>query len=343
MIPTIAWHPDPPAVRILDQTRLPAAEVFLDLTEVDSLCEAIATLRVRGAPAIGIAGGYGVALAALRAAAEDEASADARVEDAAARLRAVRPTATNLAWGVARVRQRYRDARAEGRSPGSAAAAALAEAGAIHEEDLEASRAMGRAGAALVPRRGRVLTHCNTGGLATGGLGTALAVVFEAARAGREPSVFVDETRPLLQGARLTAWELEREGIAATLIVDGAAAWLMASRGVDLILVGADRIAANGDTANKVGTYGLAVAAARHRVPFYVVAPLSTFDATIASGSEIPVEERAAEEVRSILATPIAPRGVPVWNPAFDVTPAELIAGWVTERGLLRPPFRDRA
>lgn len=343
MTPTIAWSPDPPAVRILDQTRLPSAEVFLDLTEVDSLCEAIAMLRVRGAPAIGIAGAYGVALAALRAAARDEASADARVEDAAARLRSVRPTATNLAWGVARVRQRYRDARTQGKAPLAAATAALAEAGAIHEEDLEASRAMGRAGAALVPQGGRVLTHCNTGGLATGGLGTALAVVFEAARAGREPSVFVDETRPLLQGARLTAWELGREGIAATLIVDGAAAWLMASRGVDLVLVGADRIAANGDTANKVGTYGLAVAAARHRVPFYVVAPLSTFDANIAGGSEIPVEERAAEEVRSILEIPIAPRTVPVWNPAFDVTPAELIAGWVTERGILRPPFRNPA
>jgi len=342
MIPTIAWNPDPPAVRILDQTRLPAAEVFLDLSEIDALCEAIASLRVRGAPAIGIAGGYGVALAAAQAAG-DAASADARVEAAAERLRAVRPTAANLAWGVGRVRQRYRDARAEGKPPAAAAAAALAEAGGIHEEDLEASRAMGRAGVTLVPQRGRVLTHCNTGGLATGGLGTALAVVFEAARAGREPSVFVDETRPLLQGARLTAWELEREGIPATLLVDGAAAWLMASRGVDLVLVGADRIAANGDTANKVGTYGLAVSAARHRVPFYIVAPLSTFDARIASGREIPVEERAAEEVRSVLASPIAPRAVAVWNPAFDVTPAELIAGWVTERGLLRPPFRAPA
>lgn len=341
MIPTIAWHPDPPAVRILDQTRLPAAEVFLELTEIASLCEAIAKLRVRGAPAIGIAGAYGVALAAHLAAAADPATADARVAAAAARLAAVRPTATNLAWGVARVGRRYRAARAAGRAPGPAAAEALEEAGAIHEEDLEASRAMGRNGVALVPPRGRVLTHCNTGGLATGGLGTALAVVFEAARAGREPSVFVDETRPLLQGARLTAWELEREGIPATLLVDGAAAWLMASRGVDLVLVGADRIAVNGDTANKVGTYGLAVSAARHRVPFYVVAPHSTFDATIASGREIPVEERAAEEVRSILEAPIAPQRTPVWNPAFDITPAELIAGWVTERGLLRPPFRE--
>jgi methylthioribose-1-phosphate isomerase len=202
---------------------------------------------------------------------------------------------------------------------------------------------MGEAGAALIPHRGRVLTHCNTGGLATGGLGTALAVVFAAARAGREPRVLVDETRPLLQGARLTAWELEREGIEATLLVDGAAAWRMAEHGVDLVLVGADRIAANGDTANKVGTYGLAVAAARHRVPFYVVAPCSTLDPALATGAEIPVEERPADEVRTWGGMALAPRGTRVWNPAFDVTPAELIAGWVTERGTLRPPFPSPA
>ena len=343
MIPTIAWAPDRPAVRILDQTRLPATEVFLDLTEIDAICEAIAELRVRGAPAIGIAGAYGVALAAHRASRHPGTAADPEVEQAAARLRAVRPTAANLAWGVSRALQRYRESRAQGKAPGSAAAAALAEARAIHEEDLEASRAMGRAGVLLVPQRGKILTHCNTGGLATGGLGTALAVVFEAARVGREPRVFVDETRPLLQGARLTAWELEREGIAATLLVDGAAAWLFATRGVDLVLVGADRIAANGDTANKIGTYGVALAAARHRVPFYVVAPISTFDSEIPSGAAIPVEERGADEVRTIRRTPIAPAGVRVWNPAFDVTPAELIAGWVTERGIVRPPFRNPA
>ena len=346
MISTIAWvekdREGHARIRILDQTWLPQTEVFLELTGVPALSEAIQSLRIRGAPALGIAGAYGVALAAeqaAQAAAADPQEADRCVERAAQEIRAVRPTAANLAWGADRTLRRYVDARARGLDPRGAAAAVLEEARAIHEEDLEASRAMGKAGVPLVPQGGRVLTHCNTGGLATGGLGTALAVVFEAAYAGRRPHVFVDETRPLLQGARLTAWELQREGIDATLLVDGAAAWLIASQGVDLVLVGADRIALNGDTANKVGTYGLALAAARHRVPFYVVAPSSTFDMSLASGTEIQVEERPADEVRNLGGAPIAPRAIPVWNPAFDVTPAELIAGWVTDRGILLPPF----
>jgi methylthioribose-1-phosphate isomerase len=351
MIPTIAWSPDlrRAAIRILDQTRLPREEAYLDLETIPDLCEAILALRVRGAPAIGIAGAYGVALAARLAVEERERSHRAggahaapgltellcAIEAAAARLRAVRPTAVNLAWAIDRVLARLRA------SGGDLAAIALAEARAIHDEDLAMSRAMGEHGAALLPQGARVLTHCNTGGLATGGLGTALAVVFAAHDQGKAPRVFVDETRPLLQGARLTMWELMRAGIPATLIVDGAAAWAMKRHRVDAVLVGADRIAANGDAANKIGTYGLAIAAARHGVPFYVVAPSSTFDPALPSGDAIPIEERPAVEVLAggmggATGAGAASRIATVWNPAFDVTPAELITGWVTEQGVRR-------
>lgn len=359
-LPTIDWT-EQGTIRLLDQTRLPREEVYLELDSIPELCEAILALRVRGAPAIGIAGAYGVALAARRAlevvTGEPSTAAPgqdggrqaalALIEADAARLRAVRPTAVNLAWAIDRVLERLRERIAGGiargmsgggserasgdavATPAELAAAALAEARAIHAEDLAMSRAMGEHGAALLPHGTRVLTHCNTGGLATGGLGTALAVVFAAHEQGKAPSVFVDETRPLLQGARLTMWELARVGIPATLLVDGAAAWAMKRHRIDAVLVGADRVAANGDAANKIGTYGLAIAAARHGVPFYVVAPGSTFDPALASGEAIPIEERPAEEV-----LPGGRGGV--WNPAFDVTPAELITGWVTEEGVRR-------
>jgi len=346
MIPTIAWVENEAApagaVRLLDQTRLPHAEVYLTLGDLDALCAAIARLSVRGAPALGIAGAYGLALAARRAARDDLRPAGllAALEPARTQLCAVRPTAVNLAWGVARVWRRVESGAAAGQTAQALAGEALAEARTIHEEDLAMSRAMGRHGAALLVPGARVITHCNTGGLATGGLGTALAVVFAAAAAGKAPHVWVDETRPLLQGARLTTWELAREGIAATLLVDGAAAWAMARGRVDIALVGADRIAANGDAANKIGTYALAVAAARHRIPFYIVAPSSTFDLSLPAGAAIPVEERDAAEVAACHEAPVAPAGQAVWNPAFDVTPAELIAGWVTEHGVLKPPFR---
>jgi len=346
VVPTVGWTGSAldGAVRLLDQTLLPEREVQLEIRDLERLAEAIGALRVRGAPAIGIAGAYGVALSAARAARESAGAAAAIrvVEEDASRLASVRPTAVNLAWAVGRVARRVRDALSSGASAADAAVAALDEARAIHAEDLDMSRAMGEAGLALVPDRARIVTHCNTGGLATGGLGTALAVVFAAARAGRRPRVFADETRPLLQGARLTSWELLRAGIEATLLVDGAAAWLMASRGVDVVLVGADRIAANGDTANKIGTYGLAVAAGRHGVPFYVVAPSSTLDPACPSGREIVVEERPADEVRAFRGRAAAPREAAVWNPAFDVTPASLITGWITEAGLVRPPFGTR-
>ncbi len=350
MTPTIAWVGDAEtaAIRILDQTRLPEEEVYLELREIPPLCEAIAPLRIRGAPAIGIAGAYGVALAAQRAVGSEAGDEQIRaaVARAAEQLRAARPTAVNLAWGVDRIVERFAAAWGSERGVTAArraAAAALAGARAVHEEDLAMSRAMGAAGARLVPEGGRIITHCNTGGLATGGLGTALAVAFRAQEEGKAPRVFVDETRPLLQGARLTTWELLRAGIAATLIVDGAAAWRMATGGADLVLVGADRVAANGDAANKIGTYALAIVAARHGVPFYVVAPSSTFDLECPRGSEIVIEARPAEEVRSFRGRAAAPPEVEVWNPAFDVTPAELIAGWVTEGGVRRPPFSELA
>ncbi len=335
MIPTIEWTDA--GIRILDQTRLPAEEKTLELRDLESICEAIASLRVRGAPAIGIAGAYGVAWMARQA--TGERRFDEHIEAAAQTLRTVRPTAVNLAWAVDRTMKRLRETRRQGGSPEEAAASALTEAQAILEEDLEASRRMGRAGVAILERGCRVLTHCNAGGLATGGLGTALAVIYEAARTGLDPHVYASETRPLLQGARLTAWEMVREKIRVTVVVDGARAWLMETRGVDVVLTGADRVAANGDAANKIGTLDAAILAARHGVPFYIVAPGSTFDFSVPSGREIPVELRAAAELRRLGEHHLAPEGAEVWNPAFDVTPASLISGWITERGILQPPF----
>ncbi len=333
MIPTIEWADD--SIRLIDQTLLPETEEYLDITELDDLCEAIASLRVRGAPALGIAGAYGVSLIAR--AARTEADPLACVQKGAERLRGVRPTAVNLAWAVNRMMVEYERSAAE--DPDGAAEAVLRKARALHENDLAASRAMGDFGAELLSKDARILTHCNTGGLATGGLGTALAVPFAAARQDKNPEVFVAETRPLLQGARLTAWELVRENIKATVLVDGARAWLMETGRVDIVLVGADRIAANGDTANKIGTLSAAVAAARYDIPFYIVAPASTFDLSLPTGVQIPVEQRAPEEVMYMGDKQLAPEGCQIWNPAFDVTPAELIAGWVTEYGIVEPPF----
>ncbi len=336
MIPTIEWRGD--SIVILDQRALPEREEYLHIRSVDVLCDAIATLAIRGAPALGIAGAYGVALAA-RVESGRAAEAERVVREAASRIAGVRPTAVNLAWGVERTLEAWKNAFGSRSDARAAAAAALEEARRIHEEDLELSRRMGRAGAALLPDPATVITHCNTGGLATGGLGTALAVVFEAHRQGKQIHVYADETRPLLQGARLTAWELLREGIGCTVMVDGAAAALMSRRKVDAVLVGADRIARNGDVANKVGTYGLAVAAAHHGVPFYVVAPSTSFDPSVPDGSGICIEERPADEVRTLGGVRVAPENAAAWNPAFDVTPSSLVSGWISEQGLVSPPF----
>jgi methylthioribose-1-phosphate isomerase len=322
--PTLEWVDG--ALRVIDQRRLPGALEFLDCRTVADVADAIATLAVRGAPAIGAAAAYGVALG-VAAAPSDRALEAAR--EAAEVLIATRPTAVNLAWGARQVVDAVADA---------GAAAALPTAHRIAAEDLAACRAMGSFGAALVPSGARVLTHCNAGSLATVGYGTAVGVIRSAFAAGRVAHVWVDETRPVLQGARLTAWELDRLGIPATLVADVMAGSLMASGDVDCVVVGADRIAANGDVANKIGTYGLAVLAAHHGIPFLVAAPRSTIDPATPSGASIVVEERSAEEVVTIGGVRIAPEGMPALNRAFDVTPASLVTAIVTEAGVAQPP-----
>ncbi len=306
--PTIEWVGG--RVRLIDQRLLPGRLELVEAATVAELGGLITTLAVRGAPALGAAGAMGVALAHVRG--EDTAAA-------AAALIATRPTAVNLAWGARRA---------------LGAADPVAEAVAIAADDVERCRAIGRHGASLVPEDGRVLTHCNAGALACVGYGTALGVVRGAQEAGRRPRVWVDETRPVLQGARLTAWELGRLGIAHTLVVDAGAASLMAGGLVDLVVVGADRIAVNGDVANKIGTYSLAVLARHHDVPFYVAAPRSTFDPDCPDGAAIVVELRDADEVTMVAGTRIAPEGVEVANRAFDVTPADLVTGYITEDGI---------
>jgi methylthioribose-1-phosphate isomerase len=307
------WH-DGDAVGYLDQRALPQTVVRERARSVDEVVDAIRTLAVRGAPAIGIFGAYGVALAA-------QLHTGSEFESAARRIREARPTAVNLAYAVDRVLARAdRDY--------------LAEANAIHAEQRDVDARIGRFGAELLPRKGNVMTHCNAGPIATAGEGTALAAIIAAHRAGKSLHVFVDETRPLLQGARLTMFELREAGVPCTLITDSAAAVTMQRKNVDAIVVGADRIARNGDTANKIGTYGVAIMAAHHGIPFYVAAPRSTFDFAMASGMEIPIEERSPDEIRIVADDP-------AYNPAFDVTPGRLITGIITEYGVLQPPYEE--
>jgi methylthioribose-1-phosphate isomerase len=308
------------ALILLDQRKLPGSVEYVTVTSAAATAQAIKDMVVRGAPAIGCAAAYGLALAALQG--EDLAQA-------ADVLRRSRPTAVNLAWALERV----------GRAHG--AAAMLAEARAIEEEDLAACRSIGRFGAALVPDGAGILTHCNAGGLATAGYGTALGVIRAALESGKRCAVFADETRPWLQGARLTAWELLQDGIPVTLLPDVAAASLLASGRIGCVVVGADRIARNGDTANKIGTYPLALAAHAAGVPFFGAAPISTVDLRALSGADIPIEERSAEEVTHLGGSRVAAEGVQVFNPAFDVTPARYIAAIVTERGVARAPFEQ--
>jgi methylthioribose-1-phosphate isomerase len=310
-------------VRLLDQRLLPAEETWLELATSAEVTRAIKDLAVRGAPAIGVAAAYALAADARR-------GADApALREAAERLVKARPTAVNLAWAVRRMSRRI----------GLGAAELLAEAHAIRDEDEAACRRIGALGAPLIPPRARVLTHCNAGALATAGYGTALGIVRAAIEAGNAISVFADETRPFLQGARLTAWELHRDGIPVTLLTDGMAGWLMQRGEIACVVVGADRIAANGDVANKIGTYGLAVLAAHHSLPFYVAAPWSTVDLETPSGAAIPIEERGEDEVVTLAGQRIAPPGVRARYPAFDVTPEALVTAIVTERGVVRRPF----
>nr|WSZ96305.1 S-methyl-5-thioribose-1-phosphate isomerase [Streptomyces sp. NBC_00857] len=348
MLPSIRWDepPEGPVLVLLDQTRLPAEEAERVCTDVPALVLAIRTLAVRGAPLLGVAGAYGVALAAARG---------YDVEDAAEQLARARPTAVNLGYGVLRARDAYRAAVKSGAGPEQAAAVALAEARRLHREDAEASTQMAEFGLTLLDEllpggSHRILTHCNTGALVSGGEGTAFAVALSAHRAGRLRRLWVDETRPLLQGARLTAYEAARNGMAYTLLTDNAAGSLFAAGEVDAVLIGADRIAADGSVANKVGSYPLAVLAKYHHVPFVVVAPTTTVDLNTPDGASIEVEQRPGQEVTELVApgaaaagggVPVAPLGTQAYNPAFDVTPPELVTAIVTEFGALSPVTRD--
>ena len=315
LVTPLLWHGN--ALSLLDQRLLPRQETWIECRTASEVADAIRTMVVRGAPAIGVSAAYGMAMAAAQG--ED-------LQEAARILKAARPTAVNLAWAV--------DLMLE-------AGGAVAEAERIHREDLEGNMRMGRYGAELLGASSTVLTHCNAGALATAGYGTALGVIRAAVEGGKHVAVFADETRPYLQGARLTAWELQRDGIDVTLITDNMSGHFFQQGKFDAVIVGADRIAANGDAANKIGTYTVAVLAQAHGVPFYVAAPVSTIDPNCPDGTHIPIEERSAQEVTEIFGARVAPEGVAVRHPAFDVTPARLITAIITERGVLRPPYEE--
>ncbi len=324
---TLWWEND--RLYLLDQTRLPEEETILECRTKEDVWEAIRRLAVRGAPAIGVAAAYGVVLGARQQAGAVDAGV---VGDVCDYLATSRPTAVNLFWALDRMRR----VSAPG---GRMVAALLEEAQRIQTQDEEVCRRIGQHGAWLLSSGDVVLTHCNAGALATAGAGTALAVVYAAVAEGKQIAVFADETRPLLQGSRLTAWELSRSGVPVTVICDNMAAHVLQSKGVSLVITGADRIARNGDTANKIGTYGLAILAREHGVPFYVAAPTSTLDLTLAHGGLIPIEQRDESEVSVGMGRRTAPHGIAVYNPAFDVTPARYIAGIITEHGIARPPY----
>jgi methylthioribose-1-phosphate isomerase len=332
----VTFPADASELRIIDQTRLPGALVELVLTDLSEMVEAIQSLRVRGAPAIGVAGAVGVAVLAERAAVANPATFDTAIAEAAAALRVARPTAVNLAWAVDRVLAAGRTGDA---SPHARAVTMRLEASTILNEDVVMCANIGVHGATLLRAGMTVLTHCNAGALATAGIGTALAPIYTMHARGQSIRVFANETRPLLQGARLTAWELDRAGIPVTLLTDGMAASVMRAGRVDAVLVGADRIAVNGDVANKIGTYGLAVLARHHGVPFYVLAPRSTFDPHTPDGNAMQIEMRDGDEVRAIGGIATAPISVAVHNPAFDVTPAALVTAIVTDSGVFHPPY----
>ena len=334
MFSTLEWKND--NLLLLDQRSLPNRVGYWECRTWEEVAEAIREMVVRGAPAIGIAAAFGVALAALRAG--DSGRVVTEIHRAIAGLRATRPTARNLFWALERMEKIV---LSSGSVPANLPRLLVSESEKILAEDIESNRRIGEFGNAVVPDPARILTHCNAGALATGGFGTALGVIRAAAASGKKVRVIADETRPLFQGARLTAWELHEEGLPVKVIPDSAAGFFLARKEVDLIIVGADRISANGDSANKIGTYGLAVLAEAHRVPFYIAAPTSTIDLTLASGDLIPIEERPAAEVEIWAGTRIVPEGVSVGNPAFDVTPARYITAIITERGVVRPPLAE--
>jgi methylthioribose-1-phosphate isomerase len=337
MLPTIAREGD--AVVMIDQRKLPAQEVYVRCKTAAEVARAIKTMVIRGAPAIGVAAAMGIALGMRRSKATGTQKFAADFHDVCELMAGTRPTAVNLFWAIDRMKRVFAEAAQAGESVEQLKDRLDREAQLIHDEDVASCRAMGAFGADVVPADARILTHCNAGALATAGYGTALGVIRAAVEQGKTVVVFADETRPFLQGARLTAWELVRDGIHTTVITDNMAGALMQQGKVNFVVVGADRIAANGDTANKIGTYGVAVLAREHQIPFYVAAPLSTIDLKTPDGRHIPIEERNAKEVTHVGGSQLAPDGAHVWNPAFDVTPHHLIAGIITERGIFRAPY----
>jgi len=337
MIRTIEWTDA--GVVMLDQRMLPAEEIYNTYTTPEEVAEAIRSMVIRGAPAIGIAAAMGIALGGRRFGRQSGAQMDAQFKRTWSDMLATRPTAVNLFWAVERMKRAYERTRSGG--PGAVSSALVREALKMVAEDVDSNRKMGRFGQELIPDAAGVLTHCNAGALATAGYGTALGVIRAALEAGKKIQVWADETRPFLQGARLTAWELKKDDIPVRVITDNMAGHFLKAGSIDCVLVGADRIAANGDVANKIGTYSVAVLAKENGVPFYVAAPISTLDLSIADGDGIPIEERDPEEVRSIKGVPVTPPGVEVFNPAFDVTPNRYVNAIITDRGIARPPFKE--
>ncbi len=340
MIKTVEWTDE--GVRMLDQRALPTEENYLMLRSYDEVADAIKQMVVRGAPAIGVSAAFGLALGAKQSVGTSVADLEYDFDYMCEVMGATRPTAVNLFWAIERMRDRFRRAKAETEDVEEIKLQLVAEARAIFDDDVVANRRLGSFGGELLPDDATVLTHCNAGALATAGdYGTALGVVRGARDAGKRIAVIADETRPFLQGARLTAWELAKDGIPVTLITDNMAGHVMKQGKVDAVVVGADRVAANGDTANKIGTYMVAVLAHQHDIPFYVAAPVSTLDLTLASGEEIPIEERDPREVTHVRDQRLAPEGIEVHNPAFDVTPHELITAIITDKGVARPPYTE--
>ncbi len=334
MVKTIEWTPD--GVVMIDQTRLPAEETYVTCKDYRDVADAIRGMVIRGAPAIGVAAAMGVAIGVQHA---DPDNLDAEVREICAVLAATRPTAVNLFWAIERMRKRYQDLRASGSDADAIRRDLAAEAQRVLEEDIAINRAIGRHGAALLAEGAQVMTHCNAGALATGGYGTALGVIRAAVEGGNSVAVFANETRPFLQGARLTVWELQQDDIPVTLLTDNMAGHLLHNGKVGAVVVGADRIAGNGDVANKIGTYSVAVLAKENGVPFYVAAPISTLDLSLASGDQIPIEERNPAEVTQLQGVPIAPLGTTAIHPAFDVTPNRYVGAIITENGVARAPY----
>ncbi len=339
MLPTIAWQGDD--IVMIDQRKLPATEVYVTCKSATDVAKAIKTMVIRGAPAIGVCAAMGLALGAARSKATGTKQFTTEFQRNCDMLAETRPTAVNLFWAIERMKRAFSGGALAGESVEQLQARLRTEADRIHDADVASCRAIGVHGATLVPEVARILTHCNAGALATAGYGTALGVIRGAVEAGRKVSVLADETRPFLQGARLTAWELVKDGIDTTVITDNMAGAIMRAGEIDLVVVGADRIAANGDTANKIGTYSVAVLAREHGIPFYVAAPSSTIDLGTKDGDGIPIEERAAREVTHVGNNQLAPEGASVRNPSFDVTPHKYITAIVTERGVFRPPFSE--